>query len=204
MKETIGKLIEKEVRKKQMSITAFADRICCKRNNVYDIFKRSTIDIVQLKRISQVLEHNFFKDLADDVELICDSEDIDDLQGRAVSLFFEVMPSILAKLGRSCSIVFTEKNEDFKDYGVPDLGLPEYFITFTIGENLSDRMKISSLLYIEKKINDEGYEIEVCYNRLYNSRDINIKLDYKTEEQWYKIMEFAFEIYDNKKIISYG
>jgi len=53
--------------------------------------------------------------------------------------------------------------------------------------------------FIEKKINDEGLEIEVCYNRLYGSRDINIKLDYKTEEQWYEIMKFAFEIYDNKK-----
>lgn len=61
MKETIGKLIEKEVRKKQISITSFADKICCKRNNVYDIFKRSKIDIVQLKKISQVLEHNFLK-----------------------------------------------------------------------------------------------------------------------------------------------
>lgn len=29
MKETIGKLIEKEVRKKQISITSFADKICC-------------------------------------------------------------------------------------------------------------------------------------------------------------------------------
>lgn len=199
MKGTIGKLIEKEVRKKQISITSFADKICCKRNNVYDIFKRSKIDIVQLKKISQVLEHNFFKDLAHDAELICDSEDMDDLQGRAVSQFFDVVPSILTKLGRSYSIVFTEKTEEFKDCGVPDLGLPKYLITFTIGENLSDRMKPSPLLYIEKKINDEGLEIEVCYNRLYGSRDINIKLDYKTEEQWYEIMKFAFEIYDNKK-----
>jgi methionyl-tRNA formyltransferase len=46
MKETIGKLIEKEVRKKQISITSFADKICCKRNNVYDIFKRSKKMIV--------------------------------------------------------------------------------------------------------------------------------------------------------------
>lgn len=123
---------------------------------------------------------------------------MDDLQGRAVSQFFDVVPSILTKLGRSYSIVFTEKTEEFKDCGVPDLGLPKYLITFTIGENLSDRMKPSPLLYIEKKINDEGLEIEVCYNRLYGSRDINIKLDYKTEEQWYEIMKFAFEIYDNK------
>lgn len=48
-KLTIGKLIEKEVRKQQIPITEFARLICCQRNNVYDIFKRSKIDIVQLK-----------------------------------------------------------------------------------------------------------------------------------------------------------
>ena len=40
-KTTIGKLIESEVRKQQIPITEFAKLICCQRNNVYDIFKRS-------------------------------------------------------------------------------------------------------------------------------------------------------------------
>lgn len=73
-KLTIGKLIEKEVRKQQIPITEFARLICCQRNNVYDIFKRSKIDIVQLKQISKVLRRNFFKELADDLELINEEE----------------------------------------------------------------------------------------------------------------------------------
>ena len=73
-KLTIGKLIEKEVRKQQIPITEFARLICCQRNNVYDIFKRSQIDIVQLKQISKVLRQNFFKELADDLDLINEEE----------------------------------------------------------------------------------------------------------------------------------
>ena len=73
-KTTIGKLIESEVRKQQIPITEFAKLICCQRNNVYDIFKRSKIDIVQLKQISKVLKRNFFKELADDIELISEDD----------------------------------------------------------------------------------------------------------------------------------
>ena len=61
-KRTIGKLIEKEVRKQQLSIVEFADRICCKRNNVYNLFTRNNMDIQQLALISKVLGRNFFKE----------------------------------------------------------------------------------------------------------------------------------------------
>ena len=96
-KLTIGKLIEKEVRKQQIPITEFARLICCQRNNVYDIFKRSKIDIVQLKQISKVLRWNFFKELADDLELINEEEmsGADVKKQKAVSQFFEVVPNIL-------------------------------------------------------------------------------------------------------------
>lgn len=40
-KRTIGELIEKEVRRQQLSIVEFADKICCKRNNVYNLFTRN-------------------------------------------------------------------------------------------------------------------------------------------------------------------
>ena len=73
--KTIGEIIEREVRKQQIPITQFADMICCQRNNVYDIFRRSKIDILLLKRISEVLKRNFFKDLAEDLDLINESEE---------------------------------------------------------------------------------------------------------------------------------
>ena len=83
-KLTIGKLIEKEVRKQQIPITEFARLICCQRNNVYDIFKRSKIDIVQLKQISKVLRWNFFKELADDLELINEEDLYEALKNKKI------------------------------------------------------------------------------------------------------------------------
>ena len=107
-KTTIGKLIESEVRKQQIPITEFAKLICCQRNNVYDIFKRSKIDIVQLKQISKVLKRNFFKELADDIELISE-DDISEkevLRQKAVSQFFEIVPNILHELGKPSTLFF--------------------------------------------------------------------------------------------------
>lgn len=56
----IGTLIEEEVRKQQLSVSAFARRLHCDRTNVYDIFKRSSIDTEQLFRICKILNRNFF------------------------------------------------------------------------------------------------------------------------------------------------
>lgn len=97
---TIGELIEKEVRKRQIPITEFAKMICCQRNNVYDIFKRSKMDIAQLKQISKVLNRNFFKELSEDVELINDSVKSEEeiARQKAVSQFFNVVPDVLRKL----------------------------------------------------------------------------------------------------------
>lgn len=68
--KTIGELIELEVRRQGISITGFAEMICCQRNNVYDIFKRDNIDIKLLKNISTLLKRNFFRELAEAPELI--------------------------------------------------------------------------------------------------------------------------------------
>jgi len=51
----IGKSIEKEVRKQGIKITAFAARINCTRNNVYDIFKRKSVNTELLNTIAAVL-----------------------------------------------------------------------------------------------------------------------------------------------------
>jgi hypothetical protein len=59
----IGKLIEQKVKEKQISITDFAERICCVRENVYHIFKSPTIDIHKLEHISEVLEYDFIEEI---------------------------------------------------------------------------------------------------------------------------------------------
>ena len=46
------------------SITWFATKLTCDRRNIYDIFRRTTIDTQLLSQISIVLEHNFFRDIA--------------------------------------------------------------------------------------------------------------------------------------------
>ena len=46
-----------------LSVSEFARRLHCHRQNVYDIFKRKTIDVTLLQRISKVLEHDFVSEI---------------------------------------------------------------------------------------------------------------------------------------------
>lgn len=64
----IGKRIEAVLREKERTVAWFARKLYCNRQNVYDIFKRESIDTTLLQRISVILEHNFFRDLSDYVD----------------------------------------------------------------------------------------------------------------------------------------
>ena len=57
----IGQIIKKQVEDSGIKITAFAEKINVSRNNVYDIFNRNSIDTELLKKISEVLNHDFFQ-----------------------------------------------------------------------------------------------------------------------------------------------
>lgn len=48
------------------TVVWFAGELCCDRRNIYNIFKAESIDTRMLLRISRVLNHNFFDDLAED------------------------------------------------------------------------------------------------------------------------------------------
>jgi hypothetical protein len=61
----IGEMIEQELKRQERSVTWFADKLMCERSNVYDIFKRKSIDTELLARISTVLNTNFFGILSD-------------------------------------------------------------------------------------------------------------------------------------------
>ena len=71
----IGKAIKEVFDRQPRSCTAtwFARQINCHRANVYDIFSRPSIDCELLERISTALNHNFFLDLADDMQRETDS-----------------------------------------------------------------------------------------------------------------------------------
>lgn len=56
----IGEIIKAELSRQERSISWFARKLYCDRSNVYDIFKRKSIDTDLLMRISIILNHNFF------------------------------------------------------------------------------------------------------------------------------------------------
>lgn len=69
----MGRMVEDVFRQfklthRRCNVTWFAAMLHCDRRNVYDIFRRTTIDTQLLAQISIVLEHNFFKDIAEIVE----------------------------------------------------------------------------------------------------------------------------------------
>ena len=51
---------------KTYTIDWFAKELNCDRRNVYRIFKKENIDIHLLSRISQILNHDFFRDLSEE------------------------------------------------------------------------------------------------------------------------------------------
>lgn len=197
---SIGKIIEKEIRRQGISITKFAERINCRRGNLYDIFERNNIDILLLKRISKELNRNFFEDISKDLEIVTQPQDSDvEIKRRkSVSQFLEVMPTILKQQQRSPVIIFDQENEE--NPITPDFILPDYMITFTIGNTLKERMGDNKILAFDYYKKDDNIEIEVCTNILNNTANINVKLDYKTEKEWYDTIEFAFLIYNKLDI----
>lgn len=58
----IGGLILEELRRQGRTVNWFAKEIYCEKSNIYKMFKRKSIDMAQLMKISEVLNHNFLKD----------------------------------------------------------------------------------------------------------------------------------------------
>ena len=63
----IGNKIKEELHRQERTVTWFASKLYCNRQNVYDIFKRENIDTALLRRISTILGHDFFKDISTDM-----------------------------------------------------------------------------------------------------------------------------------------
>ncbi|MDR2064712.1 MAG: helix-turn-helix domain-containing protein [Prevotellaceae bacterium] len=70
----IGNLIRQKVNQSSLTVTEFARLINKTRENVYDIFKRSSIDTALLLQISKVLDYNFFKHFKEKEKFPEDSE----------------------------------------------------------------------------------------------------------------------------------
>ncbi|MDR0789256.1 MAG: XRE family transcriptional regulator [Bacteroidales bacterium] len=65
----IGKLIEQKFKASGMSKKDFADKIPCTYSNVYNIFDSEDIYLKRLIRISEILQFDFIKYLAELNEL---------------------------------------------------------------------------------------------------------------------------------------
>ncbi len=197
MATTIGQLIEEEVRRQGWNITEFAEKICCTRPNVYNIFERNRMDVAQLQIISKVLDHNFFMDLAENPELADASNPEvkkDLLNRRAVAQFFDVMPTVFKNLNMEISIVMPIMKNEFED-PLPDYGLSDVAIFFTVGERLLDRFDKERLACwdIQTCVAYKNHVVDIWHNTINHMWFADVKLDYKTEEEWGEIIVYLLD-----------
>lgn len=67
----IGTLIRQECKKQQRGATWLANQLFCNRVNIYKIYSKASIDTELLRRISEILKHDFFADLSRSVSSEC-------------------------------------------------------------------------------------------------------------------------------------
>ena len=201
-KKILGRLIEEEVRRQQIPITKFADMICCQRNNVYKIFERSSLHIDQLALISKVLNRNFFEELARDPSLIDINSDeaIQEMENRrAVSQFMEVVPKLLSKMGKQPVIAFGTPLglEDVDE--LPDFMLTDYGICFSKNSFMAQKPQYAANHIFSFKAfeNTDGVKVYLMVNTLFGTQMIDVKLDFKSEEEWERTLRFIFETFFN-------
>ena len=63
----IGQRIKDELQRQERTVSWLARKLNCTRAAVYRIFDKNSIDTALLANISQVLHHNFFEELSDEV-----------------------------------------------------------------------------------------------------------------------------------------
>ena len=64
----IGQHIKEVMRQQGTTATQLANDICCTRPHIHKIFRKDNIDIALLRRISDALHHDFFRDLSDEFQ----------------------------------------------------------------------------------------------------------------------------------------
>ena len=112
----------------------------------------------------------------------------------AVAQFFDAMPKVFRTLHIETNIVKPILQNEFND-PLPDYGLSDYAIFFTVGERLYDRFNHEGLGCFEVKteIATGGCPIDIWHNTLYHTWFADIKLDYKTEEEWGDIILYLLD-----------
>lgn len=65
----IGEIIEHVFYEQGRSPSWLAEQLHCDRTNVYNIFKRESIDTALLVRISNILQHDFFRYYIEEIKI---------------------------------------------------------------------------------------------------------------------------------------
>lgn len=64
----MGEKIKAELESQERGVSWLADKLGCSRMAVYRLFDKNSLDTHLLYRISRILRHNFFLELATDFE----------------------------------------------------------------------------------------------------------------------------------------
>jgi len=202
-KKLIGELIEQKVRN-QFTVTEFANKINCQRGNIYSIFRRKSIDIKLLKRISIVLNHNFFVDLANDMDLIENIENKEALnfEEKIISNFWNYVPDILEEMGKDSTIITTPLSEITEHPILPDYDILYCNISCTIGQTMVERLGKSKLMNIEQIKDSAGHIVEILTNRLNGTKFLNVPIMDYDENDWRSVLKLAFDTLTNHNIKS--
>ncbi len=64
----VGQNIKEELLRQERTVSWMARKLNCNRAAVYRIFAKNSIDTQLLAHISQILNHNFFLELANDFD----------------------------------------------------------------------------------------------------------------------------------------
>ena len=220
MKENkkIGELIKEEGDKQGLSAEEFAKLISCKRQNVYKIYKKNSLDTALLGRISNVLGKNFFLDISKDITLsgVDDEKALQEIYNRmAVSQFMEVVPDILGRLGHPTAIFIMSRPADYpSDMPMPDYYIGEYspIISFSVGDTMRDKLRrkykedksYPSSRIISYTEEQDGLRADLVKMECYGPDILDIKLDYKTEQEWESLLRLVFSnfIKGKNKVVS--
>lgn len=190
--KTIGELIQIAVTKSGMTITDFADKIGCTRENYYKIIKKNNLDIQLIKNISEVLKHDFFKDLSNNFDLATSQETKEERANReALAIFTEIVPKVLKEMNIDNGMFYWRWDGDKND-PKPDWALCAYSISFTIGQKMAERYNdIPNHLWIRTLTSPNGVDIEQFTHNQDNFKFLNITIRKRTEEEWKRLLEFA-------------
>jgi hypothetical protein len=192
--KTIGELIDNAFRKSQMTVEEFTKQIGYTRGNFYKIIKKNTLDIQLLKKISEVLNHNFFEDISKDLNLANTMETEEEIATReAMAIFTEIVPKVLKEMNIDNGMFYWRWDGDKND-PKPDWALCAYSISFTIGQKMAERYNdIPNHLWIRTLTSPNGVDIEQFTHNQDNFKCLNITIRKRTEEEWKRLLEFAID-----------